>query len=298
VTEQLSRMPAQYDRLAWELSRRLHGRVQQVFITEYPADIFQNTSKLFPPPPHTDRSGCGALFLIDDGEGTFIFEKGQEFNQVIQTAAQLHGWGFVSGIVDLFNTHGYCDEKPFYVARKESLRRQGNEDGTIHPNNSGQLSIRDRILETVRRFKFAGRRSKQITVVFEKIKCIDPGTGSIFINIFLGANGQERKIASLARNQEILLPAKIFSFTFFVDDGLAGPFVEVTGRATSKKDSPENRNANENTIGFSKRFSLDEKFGEGPHVRNGPDLELHYRISVKNEPIIDLPPGPDNNSVG
>jgi hypothetical protein len=283
LTSQLPTMPDKFNGLAWELSRRLHGRVRQVFITEYPADIFQPSATFL---GGVDRSGCGELALIDDGEGTFIFEKGKEFNQIIQRAAQLHGWSFVSGIEKAFNGHGYCNDPTFYVGREESISKQGNEDGTIHPNRSGQLAIRDCILETIRASTPDVRHPKRVTVVFETIKGIDPGnrpgTITLFADVFLGANGQEKSIGSIS-SHEIVLPEKDFSFTSFVDDGLAGPFVELVGHATERIEGAEDGDVKIRDIDFSRRFGPEEKFGEGHHVRNGPDLEVHYRISVTDE---------------
>ena len=145
VTKQLTTMSGRYNQLAWELSNHLHGSVRQVFITEYPADIFQ---------PHgvditlsSGRSGCGELRLIDDDEGTFIFKKGLEFNKIIRESAEFHGWDFVSGIEKAFDGFGYCNEPTFYVGREELKSRQGNQDGTIHPNQKGQHAIRDRIYQ-------------------------------------------------------------------------------------------------------------------------------------------------------
>ncbi|MFO7573376.1 MAG: hypothetical protein R6W48_12370, partial [Gaiellaceae bacterium] len=52
-------------------------------------------------------------------------------------AATRHGWSYVGGIRDPFLTHGYCAEEHWVVRYTESIARQGNRDGTLHPNAPG-----------------------------------------------------------------------------------------------------------------------------------------------------------------
>jgi hypothetical protein len=286
VTNQLSTMPDKYNHLAWALSSRLHGRVRQVFITEYPADIFQPTLALVAVPPHLDRSGCGELSLIDDGEGTFIFEKGNEFNQIIQRTAQFHGWGFISGIVKAFDGYGYCNDPSFYVGREESKSKQGNEDGTIHPNSRGQEAIRDRIWETTRTSTPVVHHSRQVTVRFNQVQgsaLVEPGKDVILI---LKANEQE--IAAGGSDITGNPRHSGGSVTFFVDDGLAGPLVGLSGELISE--GTVDGDFRRRKLAFPQRFGPADNLGEGDHVAKFPDLEVHYSISVKPENVDWLEP--------
>lgn len=304
VIEKLSDLGSLYDQLAWGLSRALHGRVRQALITEYPADIFQ---------PRPDlgglRQGCDALVAITDSEGDFLFEKGKELNAIIQGAAQRHGWVFVAGIMKAFQDksesdfgHGYCSPASWYVGVEESKSRQGNEDGTIHPNQHGQKAIRDRILATMRANPPSGHRSKRVTVVFERIKItgIVDGPPMTSTPVTLGANGQQNEIGPVRLNQFINLPPKDFTFTFFVDDGLAGPFVQVFGRTVEPRQGPKDQQIDTPTgidknaaikpvkLSFLHTFPAERGFGEGSHSQiaadnTKPGFEVHYHIDVIDE---------------
>ena len=53
-------------------------------------------------------------------------------------------WRYVSGISSAFNTHGYCNQSDRYVnTLGDSIAEQGNQDGTMHPNDAGQQAIAD-----------------------------------------------------------------------------------------------------------------------------------------------------------
>jgi hypothetical protein len=217
--------------------------------------------------------------LIDSDEGTFIFEKGQEFNQIIQESAKFHGWDFVSGIEKAFNGFGYCNNPTFYVGREESKSKQGNDNGTIHPNLKGQRVIRDRILETIQTYSPRVFHDKQITVRFEKIQGSSLVSQGKDVTLFLGANGK-KVIAGGSRingNQK----SSGGSVTFFIDDGLSGPLVVPSGELVIE--GPEDGDFTRKYIEFSQQFGLADNFGEGVHISKFPGLEIHYRIEVENE---------------
>lgn len=278
VSNKLLLMPAKYNRVAWALSRVLHNRVKRVYLTEYPYHIFQ-------PNVDGDREGCDLLFAIGDEEGDFLFEKGKELTRVVRDTTSLHRWNFVTGIKDLFEGHGYCDGDPWYVHLSDSLLKQENIDGTIHPTTDGHKAIAERITETVKQpvrdFTF---RPRQVRVVFESIKLTVPsGTDAARSReILLSANGQEDRLPSVLFNRTVNLPTH-FDHAFIVDDGLSGPQVEVSCRASFPKLNPEDPNSKAKVVEFSDKYTPSKNYGAGTHVRKVQGVELHYRIEVTDK---------------
>lgn len=303
VTSNLRVMPEHYNLMAWYLSRRLHGRVKRTFITEYPAHIFQ---------PNGDgkREGCGNLFLISDSDGDFIFEKGRELNGIIRGAAELHGWHFVTGIQEAFEGHGYCaGDQGWYVTHEQSEKRLGGESGTIHPKAIGHRAIRDRIVETIRTSPTVTHHAQQVTVTFESVEVLGVADGSsgpgkppmTLKPVTLVANGQHNEIGPVTFNRQQSLLEKDFTFTFFVDDGLAGPLVELLGSTHLPRLGPVDQQVDPKEpitplkpksdeqvpVSFRLAFGSSQKFGEGSHTHQVGDLarggmKVSFRIQVKN----------------
>jgi len=65
------------------------------------------------------------------------------------TVARTLGWVFIDGIADQFHGHGYCASDPWFVTYPESWRRQGDDEGTMHPNQRGHGVYAARIREIV-----------------------------------------------------------------------------------------------------------------------------------------------------
>ena len=59
---------------------------------------------------------------------------------------QAHGWTLVDGIYEDFARHGYCADDNYLVRLQESFLRQGNKEGTVHPNVQGHDVYADNIL--------------------------------------------------------------------------------------------------------------------------------------------------------
>lgn len=64
----------------------------------------------------------------------------------MQTAAAVHGWNYVGGIAAAFGAHGYCASDNWVNRVQESYLAQGGIEGSLHPNELGQLVYRDAIL--------------------------------------------------------------------------------------------------------------------------------------------------------
>jgi Tol biopolymer transport system component len=75
-------------------------------------------------------------------------------------AATRHGWNYVGGIRDPFLTHGYCAEEHWVVRYTESIARQGNRDGTLHPNAPGHELYGQRIASELVADLYAGGKPR------------------------------------------------------------------------------------------------------------------------------------------
>jgi hypothetical protein len=63
----------------------------------------------------------------------------------VRDAADRYGWRLVTGFADGFERHGYCSSDPWVVRVDESLSRQGDSGGALHPNRTGQTRYPDAI---------------------------------------------------------------------------------------------------------------------------------------------------------
>lgn len=78
-------------------------------------------------------------------------------NDQVAAAAAAHGWVLVGGMEEAFRDHGYCASagpgsvagETWIVKIPESLRSQGDPNGTGHPNILGQETYRDAIHEAI-----------------------------------------------------------------------------------------------------------------------------------------------------
>jgi len=134
-----------YDRLGTAIRTKLN--VKKVYITEYPNEM-----------AHDPGDFCGDL---DDGfgdlsmvgvsvaENSFLFTNiMQALNTDVQAAANRNRWTFVPGPKDTFATHGYCNgpERRYENTLSDSFARQGNQNGTMHPNIAGHKAYADALV--------------------------------------------------------------------------------------------------------------------------------------------------------
>ena len=115
----------------------------RVFLSEY-VDATQDT----------DGTRCGR---VEKGVSTIPgFSRNEfewiantvapELNANVKAATQAHGWTLVDGIYQGFAKHGYCADDNYLVRLQESFLRQGNKEGTVHPNVRGHAVYADNIL--------------------------------------------------------------------------------------------------------------------------------------------------------
>jgi hypothetical protein len=121
-------------------------RPRDVYITGYPINLFDVTRQ----DGSVGFRSCG-LFQgwdldIDPPDYDLIMRKGTALNDVIRRKANEFGWHLVE-VADDFVGHGYCDDETLWVGAEESCRKQGDFEGTMHPNLYGHLLWADRFVE-------------------------------------------------------------------------------------------------------------------------------------------------------
>ena len=125
-------------------------KVAQTYLSTYPVNLFSGGVGQ----PLTTE-GCGLLKFIGQDEAEFMTHWGYVLNYVILKEAVRLGWYPVRLVPVPFRGHGYCSDKPpslgdpFFVEWKESLRTQGNKDGTAHPNRQGHNAWATKYLEAI-----------------------------------------------------------------------------------------------------------------------------------------------------
>jgi lysophospholipase L1-like esterase len=127
--------------------------VGATLVTEYPRALFNK-------PPNRPAEGCG-IFQVAGGplrtwkaitprEAAWIDSVGGVLNEAVAEAARRNGWRLVDGIDEAARGHGYCSGQSWYVFAEDSCLRQGNFDGTMHPNAEGTGSIAAAIARELR----------------------------------------------------------------------------------------------------------------------------------------------------
>ena len=140
VAKKLTTVPAEYDRLGKALRTRLPN-TSRTFINTYPANVFSG-------------GGCGLINVrwvgIDPDEGDAIRDWGVKLNTQVKNAAVRNHWSVVPDLTTAFRGHAYCPRTGSYFQSLEgSWNRQGNEDGTAHPNYNGHRAYGTAIRQAV-----------------------------------------------------------------------------------------------------------------------------------------------------
>lgn len=143
----LQDLPDKFDRLAKAL-KALNCR--HIFITEYPIAHFDQIAD---DGTVVVQSGCGIFddpgMEIDSRDAYLMKEMGKRLNAAIKDAAEKHGWTFIEGIADDFSGHGLCSDDSYFVDAELSCLRQGDFDGTLHPNEKGHDVYRRHITRAI-----------------------------------------------------------------------------------------------------------------------------------------------------
>lgn len=139
--------------------------VEQVYITEYPTEVFYNDDG--------EAGGCDAFNEISRQEAEWITEIGGRLNFQIQSAADAFGWNYVGGIADGFRGHGYCTEEPWFRALSDSLTEQLEIRGAVHPTRNGHEVTADRLVALYYSPKPDRTLTRRVTVTFEQVRVED-----------------------------------------------------------------------------------------------------------------------------
>ncbi len=135
-----------YDRLGAAIRQKLPN-VRNVYITEYPVEMMSAPANFCG--NLDDGSGDLSMVGISAAEGEFLFDNVfLVLNDRVQQAAVRNGWTFVRGPETTFATHGYCTslQRRYMNTLSDSLFRQGNQNGTLHPNIAGHEAYADALV--------------------------------------------------------------------------------------------------------------------------------------------------------
>ena len=135
-----------YDRLGEAIRRRLPN-TRRVYITEYPVVMMSAAGNFCG--NLDDGTGDASMVGISAAEGEFLFNNVfLVLNDRVQQAAGRNGWTFVRGPEATFATHGYCTslQRRYINTLSDSLFRQGNQNGTMHPNIAGHEAYADALV--------------------------------------------------------------------------------------------------------------------------------------------------------
>ncbi len=131
-SKKLTALRGRFERLGTTINR-LFPRTE-VYVADYPGDVFKG-------------GGCGLLGIplhgITDVEGQAMSSGGLQLNAELQRLAWKSGWNYIGGITEAFSPHAYCSSSRWFNRIEESFRRQGNREGTAHPNHRGHEKFRD-----------------------------------------------------------------------------------------------------------------------------------------------------------
>lgn len=133
-----------------EALRRRPG-LGEVYITGYPTGLFEVRSSSGKLGFRACEVFSGPDLDITKPDATAIQNRGRALNALIRRKAQEFGWHFVDVDAD-FEGHGYCAREGgrYWVHAEESCRRQGDFDGTMHPNHIGQRVYALRLAQAMR----------------------------------------------------------------------------------------------------------------------------------------------------
>jgi hypothetical protein len=138
LKQQIAALPAHYEQLASALGPLAGSK--RVIINEYPNLVSTAPGELckeifFRPGVIYGR------YVINQAEVKWLYENFfLPLNAAIRAAATKYGWTVVAPPA-AFENHGYCTDDPWVVTYEVSQDRQGDGNGTLHPNLAGQTAI-------------------------------------------------------------------------------------------------------------------------------------------------------------
>lgn len=143
-----------------ELAARLKEagvQANRVYITEY----FDPST--YPAGHYCEKMIDNPLGVITQEEATWASVRVVHgLNKAVHEAAARNGWNFVPGGQDGFDGHGYCapSGESYMTTVLNSLSRQGNSNGAMHPNPAGHLFIANLVERPLRRDLYPGNQAR------------------------------------------------------------------------------------------------------------------------------------------
>ena len=294
----LKRLGERYDWLAGNLGKLIDA--PEVYITDYPGDPFGDHA-------------CGLLGLkwygitstigITDREARAMRRVGDRFASVIIRAAERNRWNYVGGMTRLFGGHDYCQGDRFLRQLEESLRRQGNKYGAVHPNQDGHAAMARLLLASVvvGRPDFP-RWKARLTILRVRVGAAQR-PGSATVNLSIGQYPWRRyrftrRFTVPRRGQFYAVPQGALSFDLDVYQPPRPPryltavdFVAGVKRGPgligAKHTLADGLGAGEHTIGQADigQDDLDELRAENPRqiprLDANAELSIVYRVDVQ-----------------
>jgi hypothetical protein len=119
----------------------------RVYISEYPDSLNAGRCQAL-----RDAVPVVPLARLDSSESAFLFnDLLVPLNKLISTVAGEFDWNVIR-IQNLFSPHGYCaGDDRWIVTYTDSGKRQGDSNGTLHPNETGHEQIAKRARDLVRK---------------------------------------------------------------------------------------------------------------------------------------------------
>jgi hypothetical protein len=104
-------------------------------ISEYPGKFFNRADG-------QPAKGCGVFdtlifWGVEKRDAVAMNAMADALNAELKLLAEKHKWRLVTGLSSQFARHGYCATRSFYRSASHSCDRQGDFEGTMHPNAEG-----------------------------------------------------------------------------------------------------------------------------------------------------------------
>ena len=119
------------------------SRSERVFLSEYVDATTDENGQLC----GTDR-GLWDIPGFTASEFAWVRQTvAPELNANVRKATEDHSWTLVDGIYADFAGHGYCSSDNYLTRIQDSFLRQGDKEGTVHPNRAGYGVYAEHILD-------------------------------------------------------------------------------------------------------------------------------------------------------
>jgi GDSL-like Lipase/Acylhydrolase family len=112
---------------------RANLKVAHVFAADYPARIFTNAADQW--------QTCELFQNVSVSDAMWVTAQGLRLDSILAAAATTNHWT-VTSTTDAFRHHGYCaGSTSWFRTFLDSLKLQGDENGTAHPTYGGHYRI-------------------------------------------------------------------------------------------------------------------------------------------------------------